>query len=99
MRGRWNVLGTAVAFVGLLASLSLVVWRQSRALEALRALDRVRRERAVVEAERAMLVRRIQYLESRARVVREAEVRLGMRLPTGEEIVVLSLGAAGGETQ
>jgi cell division protein FtsL len=99
MRGRWDVLGAAVAFVGLLASLNLVVWRQSRALETLRTLDRVRRERAVVEAERATLVRRIQYLESRSRVVQDAAARLGMRLPNGEEIVVLSLGAAGGEAR
>ena len=95
MRGLGGVRGVALAFAGLLAALSLVVWRQSRALEVLRALDAARRARAVAEAERAELLRRIQYLESRARVVSAAGARLGMRVPEGPELVVLPLGPAG----
>jgi cell division protein FtsL len=73
-----------------LASLSLVVWRQSRALETLRALDELRTDRAVLEAERSALARRIQILESRSRVVSVAGERLGMRVPSSGEIVILA---------
>jgi len=91
MRGPSGILTAALAFAALLASLSLVVWRQSRALQVLRALEAVRSERAVLEAERVDLVRRKQMLESRSRVVRVAGERLGMRVPHGTEIVILSL--------
>jgi cell division protein FtsB len=89
MRAQPGLLRLALAFAGLLASLSLVVWRQSRALESLRGLDQVRQERAVLETERSMLVARIQRLESRGQVVAAAGARLGLRVPVGGEIVVL----------
>ncbi|HEX6939378.1 MAG TPA: hypothetical protein VF158_08195 [Longimicrobiales bacterium] len=92
MRGQPGVIRVALGFAVLLASLSLVIWRQSRALEVLRGLDAVRRERAVVEAERAGLMQRIRRLESRSRVVAEAGAVLGMHVPSGEEIVILPLG-------
>jgi hypothetical protein len=91
MRSHRGVLRLALASAALLSSLSLVVWRQSRALELLRELDRTRTERAVAEASRSDLNRRIEYLESRSRVVTEA-ARLGLRVPTGAEIVFLPLG-------
>jgi cell division protein FtsL len=78
-----------VAAVALLLSLLMVAWRQSRALEALAELDEARRERALAESERAELERRIESLESRARVVPAARTRLGMRTPEAEEIVFL----------
>src|SRR5688572_30217716 len=90
MRTHRGVLRLALAAAALLGSLSLVVWRQSRALELLRELDRTRTERAIAEASRSDLNRRIEYLESRSRVVTEA-ARLGLRVPTGDEIVFLPL--------
>ena len=75
----------------LFASLSLVVWRQGRALEALRGLDAARAERALLQAQRAELQREIQQLESRARIVAVAGARLGLRLPAASEIVILQL--------
>lgn len=81
----------ALLFAAFLASLSLVVWRQSRALEVLRSIDATRRERAVVEARRTGLVRRLDGLESRARIARVAEERFGMRVPHGDEIMLLPL--------
>ena len=81
------------ACVLLFASLSLVVWRQSRALEALRALEAARVERALLQAERAELQREIQYLESRARVVAVAGERYGLRVPAASEIVILQAPA------
>ncbi len=95
MRGQPGVLRLALAFAGLLASLSLVIWRQSRALESLRALDQVRQERTVLETERSLLLGRIQRLESRSQVVAAAGARLGLRIPVGGEIVVLPFGAGG----
>lgn len=75
----------------LLGSLTLVVWRQSHALTVLRELEAVRRERAVEEARRSALSRRVEELESRGRVSAAARERLGMRVPTGSEIVILPL--------
>ena len=92
MRSHAGVLRLAIAFAALLGSLSLVVWRQSRALELLRAMDATRTARAIAEAERSELSRRVEYLESRARVVRDA-AQLGMRVPSADEIVILPLNA------
>jgi cell division protein FtsL len=79
----------ALALLILLASLSLVTWRQSRALESLATLDALQRERSLAEDEVTELTRRIQVLESRTRVVTEARARLGMRVPTDDQIVHL----------
>ena len=85
------VVRTALLFALLLGSLTLVVWRQSHALAVLREMDAVRRERVVAEARRAALTRRVDQLESRARVSEVAGDRLGMRLPAGDEIVILPM--------
>jgi cell division protein FtsL len=73
----------------LLGSLSLVVWRQTRGVELERELRAMETERAVTEAERVELVRQIQALSSRARIVRIARDRLGMHLPEDREIIFL----------
>lgn len=79
----------ALAVAVLLASLSLVAWRQGRARGVLAELDRVRREAALSRAEKADLLHRIQYLESRSRVVPAARARLDMHTPEADEIVIL----------
>lgn len=89
MRRQPGSIRIALVFAAFLGALSVVTWRQSRALEVLRELEAVRERRALVEAERIQLQRRVQALESRARVVSEARDRLGMRLPSGTEIVIL----------
>ena len=58
------------------------------------SVSRVRRERSLAVADRAELVRRIDYLESRGRVVSEARERLGLHIPDDTERVLLV-----GETQ
>lgn len=85
------VIRAALLLAGLLASLTLVVWRQSQALEMLRDLDSVRRARVVEEARLSSLSRRVEELESRARVATAARERLGMRVPSGGELVILPL--------
>ena len=69
----------ALATAAFLASLSLVAWRQARALEALEKVDSLSRD----------LARRIDVLESRSRVIPEARERLGMREAEGADIVLL----------
>ncbi len=83
-----GLLRFALACALLLLGLAAVVRRQSRGLELMRAVERARAARAVAEAERSELIRRIDWLQSRARVV-EAGGRRGMRQPSGLEIVIL----------
>ena len=80
----------ALATAALLASLSLVAWRQARALEVLERLDEVRRELTLSESEKADLLSRVRVLESRGRVVPEAREELRMRMPDASEIVILA---------
>ena len=80
----------ALATAALLGSLSLVAWRQARALEALELLDGLERELALGQAEQADLSGRIQILESRGWVIPEAGEKLGMRVPQASEIVYLA---------
>lgn len=84
-----------MALLLLLASLGAVVWRQSRALEASKALAVAQLERDAVEAEIASLLERIQQLESRGRVLQVAKERMGMRVPRADEIVILPVSEVG----
>jgi cell division protein FtsL len=85
------VIRMALLMAGLLTSLTLVVWRQSEALEVLRAMEAVHQERIIEEARLSRLSRRVEELESRGRVSAAARDRLGMRVPTGSELVILPL--------
>ncbi len=86
-----GTLRIAIACATLMGSLSMVVWRQSRSMEALRVLDKARAEHVMLESSRAVLVREIQDLESRNRIVATASARLGLHVPNGSEIVILQL--------
>jgi len=88
---RYPVIRAALLFAAFMASLTLVVWRQSRALQMLGDLEVVRSQRASEEARRAAVARELEALESRARVGRAARERLGMRLPSGSELIILPL--------
>jgi cell division protein FtsL len=91
MRTHSGTIRLALCFALLLAALTLVIWRQSNVLGTLRTLDKLRDNRALAEAERSELFRRIDQLESRAVVVAAARDRLGMRVPLADEIVILPL--------
>lgn len=95
MRRFPRTLALALGFALLLFALSAVVFRQSRSLEALRRADVVRDEAALLEARRAQLTHRIQELEARGRVVAVASARLGMRVPSSDEIVLLPASRSG----
>lgn len=90
MRRMSDTKRVAIAVGALLVSLSVVTWRQMRALEALSELHGLRQEKEMVAAVRKNLLGEIQHLESRGRVVPEARVRLGMHNPAADEIVYLS---------
>ena len=92
-----GTLRIALACAALLASLSMVVYRQSRALEVLRALDAARNEHTMLESQRATLGREIQQLEGRDRIVETASARLGLHVPSGGEIVILQLPSRNAE--
>lgn len=79
----------ALAVAAFLASLSLVTWRQGEALDASRDLEALRQESLLEAATREELENRIRELESRSRVVREAQRRLGLREPEDSEVVSL----------
>lgn len=89
MRGAGTALRVGLAMAAFLVSLGFVTWRQSRALEELALLDQARARASAVAAGRVELERRIQFLESRARVVPAAEERLGMHTPDASELVIL----------
>ena len=89
MRGLAGTSLVALAVAALLASLSLVAWRQRQALDTMGYLDAVRQECALEEANREEMEARVQKLESRGRVVSEAETRLGMRKAVSSDIVFL----------
>lgn len=83
----------------LLGSLFLVIWRQTRGLAMERELRELEGELAVAETERVELVRRIEELRSRSRIVRVARERLNLHLPEDGEIVFLPVETATGSRQ
>ena len=90
MRGLAGTSLVALAVAAFLASLSLVAWRQRQALDTLAYLDEIQQECALEAADREELKDRIRELESRGRVVSEAEKRLGMRKAVSSDIVYLT---------
>lgn len=90
-RGRGRKVLRAAGWVLLvLAALSVVTWRQARGVALEREIHALEGERALAEAERVELQRRIQRLQSRSRVVRDA-ARLMLHVPGDHEVVILPL--------
>ncbi len=80
----------ALAVAAFLASLSLVSWRQRQALDTMRTLETLQEETALEVGARDELQARIRHLESRGRVVPEAEARLGMHTALDSESFLLA---------
>lgn len=74
----------ALAIALVLASLSVVAWRQGRALGLLSELDRVQSDIGAARSEAGELEREIRVLQSRARIVADAGDRLGLHQPEGQ---------------
>lgn len=85
--GRLAALAVAGA---LLVSMFAAVHRGARGRERVGAIQTLDEQRAALEAQRTELLRRIEVLRSRARVVPAAQA-LGLRLPAEGELVILEL--------
>lgn len=86
----------AAVMVGALAS---VVWRQVEGGQRQRTVTALRDSLALAEGRRVHWSNEVQRQSARARVVRDAQARLGMHVARDEEIVLLPLpapAAAGG---
>lgn len=81
------------ALAVVLASLTMVAWRQSTAHETMEELDAAARELAVVIEERERLARELAAIEARPWIGAEAAKRLGMRAPNEDEVVITSGGS------
>jgi cell division protein FtsL len=89
-RGRTTV---ALALVGFVLISASVIWRRSVGIEQARAIRDLDRVRLQLEGERARLDRDLREAKSRARVAPIAERRLGMRVPTDTQVVILRRSA------
>ena len=94
LRGRSMVALVLVAFV-LLAS--LVIWRRSAGIAGARELRELGQTRLQLEGDRARLARDIRAASSREKLVPIAEQRLGMRVPSDGQMIILER-RPGGDT-
>ena len=85
-RGRWIVSGALIGFVIISAA---VVARRSYGHREGLELTALERRKANLESERVRLDQEIRDASSRARLLPIAEQRLGMRMPSESQIVVL----------
>lgn len=86
--------------IGLLAFVLVavgVIWRRSYGFEQSRALRALDAQRLQLEAQRSALLGEIRLLSSRERLQPIAQARLGMRVPSDSQVVLLPLaGNTGG---
>ena len=88
---RERIIARAIlAVAALLASLTVVAWRQSAARAVLAELDAAERELAELSETRSELARVLDAMEARPWVAAEAGRRLGMRAPAEHELVITS---------
>ncbi len=74
----------ALIMAFLLTSLSVVAWRQGRALGVLSELEEVQSEIGLARSEVAELERETRVLRSRGRIVADAAATLGLLRPEGQ---------------
>ena len=68
----------------------IIVWRRSFGIAESRRVQQLERQRSDLEGERARLDSEIRDLSSRQRLGPVVEQRLGMHVPSGREVVILS---------
>lgn len=90
---RRAVLGRAFVVLCVAGSLVSVVWRQTEGVARQRELTRLENETSIAEAERVEWANRIQGLQTRARIVRVAQQRLGLHVARDDEVVLLPVPA------
>lgn len=96
---RRTFLSRALFAVLIAASLVAVVWRQTEGVARQRELTRIQNETSIAEAERVEWANRIQTLQTRARITRIAQQRLGLHVARDDEVILLPVPAAALEEQ
>ena len=91
---RRGALGRALFILAVAGSLSSVVWRQTEGVARQRELTRIQNETSIAEAERVEWANRIQALQTRARITRVAQQKLGLHVARDDEVVLLPVPAA-----
>ena len=87
-------LGRALFVLAVAGSFSSVVWRQTEGVARQRELTRIQNETSIAEAERVEWANRIQALQTRARITRVAQQRLGLHVARDDEVVLLPIPAS-----
>jgi len=95
LRGRSLVALGLVTFVLLT---SLVIWRRSVGIAGARELRELGQRRLQLEGDRARLARDIRAASSREKLVPIAERRLGMRVPSDDQMIILERRPVGDTT-
>lgn len=87
-------LGRVFFVLAVAASLVSVVWRQTEGVARQRELTRIQNETSIAEAERVEWANRIQALQTRARITRVAQQRLGLHVARDDEVILLPIPAS-----
>lgn len=87
-------LGRAFTVLFVAGALVSVVWRQTEGVARQRELSRIENETSIAEAERVEWANRIQALQTRARITRVAQQRLGLHVARDDEVILLAVPAA-----
>jgi cell division protein FtsL len=87
-------LGRVFFVLAVAGSLASVVWRQTEGVARQRELTRIQNETSIAEAERVEWANRIQALQTRARITRVAQQRLGLHVARDDEVVLLPIPAS-----
>ena len=95
LRGRSMV---ALVLVALVLLASLVIWRRSVGIAGAREMRELGQTRLQLEGDRARLARDIRAASSREKLVPIAEQRLGMRVPSDGQMIILERRPGGAAT-
>ncbi|MBA3578667.1 MAG: hypothetical protein H0W42_01650 [Gemmatimonadaceae bacterium] len=95
LRGRSMV---ALVLVALVLLASLVIWRRSVGIAGAREMREIGQTRLQLEGDRARLARDIRAASSREKLVPIAEQRLGMRVPSDGQMIILERRPGGAAT-
>ncbi len=95
LRGRSMV---ALVLVALVLLASLVIWRRSVGIAGAQKMRELGQTRLQLEGDRARLARDIRAASSREKLVPIAEQRLGMRVPSDGQMIILERRPGGAAT-
>jgi len=88
----------ALVLVALVLLASLVIWRRSMGIAGAQEMRELGQTRLQLEGDRARLARDIRAASSREKLVPIAEQRLGMRVPSDGQMIILERRPGGAAT-